>query len=110
MNHLFSWKALIPLSRLCFAAYLINANVIRIYSSSQRTSLYFNEIEMILSIIAFVTAVFLLSFLASLIVEMPFVNLEKLMFSLILPIEATAASSSQLKVRFFFNLVQNLIY
>ena len=70
-----------PLSRLCYAAYLINLNLVNIYSVSLRSPSYFNVIETLVTILGIVTLVFMLSFLASLLVEMPFLNLDKLLFA-----------------------------
>ena len=80
MNAGLSWKVFIPLGRLCYAAYLINLNVTKAYSARMRNPAYYDDIEMFMTFFGIVTSVFLLSFMASLIVEIPFLNLDKLVF------------------------------
>ena len=80
VSGILSWKLFMPLGRLCYAAYLINFNLIKVYSSSMRTPIFFNEFEMYLTYFGIVIAVFLISFVASLTVEMPFLSLDKLLF------------------------------
>jgi hypothetical protein len=70
----------VPLGRLCYAAYLINFNLIKAYSSSMRSTVYFNQFEMYLTYFGMIVVVFLISFVASLAVEMPFLSLDKLLF------------------------------
>jgi len=68
-----------PLGRLCYAAYLINFILIKMSISSQRNPTYMRESEIFLIFLGFLFATFTLSFVASLIVEMPFLNLDKLL-------------------------------
>jgi hypothetical protein len=70
-----------PLSRLCYAAYLVNMNFIKVYNFNQETSLYFNQGQMAIVSIGILNVVFLLSFILSLLVELPFFNLEQLLFA-----------------------------
>jgi peptidoglycan/LPS O-acetylase OafA/YrhL len=80
INRFLSMKVFLPLSRLCYAAYLVNFNLVRVYTANQRQPSYFNESELLMTIQGFLLSVFLLSFVVSLVVEMPFINLSKLLF------------------------------
>ena len=79
INKGLSWKMFMPLGRLCYAAYLINFNLIKMSISSQRNPTYMSESEIFLIFLGFLFVTFTLSFVASLIVEMPFLNLYKLL-------------------------------
>ena len=92
VNSFLSWKLFMPLSRICYAAYLINCNVMRLLRSSQRHSSYASESYFILSLLGFVTTTFSLSFVLSLTVEMPFLNLDKLILK-----EKPTASATTIK-------------
>ena len=70
-----------PLSRLCYAAFLVNMNLIKVYSANQDNPLYYNEGLMAVVFIGLVNVVFFLSFILSLLVEVPFLNLEQLLFA-----------------------------
>ena len=79
-----------PLSRLGYAAYLINVNLIRSYYANQRSPSYYTKSEILMLLPGIVGVVILLSFLASLTVELPFLNLSKLFFPIKRPATATA--------------------
>ena len=81
VNRLLSFKVFAPLSRLCYAAYLINLNCIKVYTAQLRKAVYFSESQYVMTCIGFITLVFILSFFASLMVEMPFLNLDKILFA-----------------------------
>ena len=68
-----------PLGRLCYSAYLINLNVIKVSTFSQRSPSYMSDTNFILAFLGFLLATFLLSFAASLLIEMPFLKLDKLL-------------------------------
>ncbi|KAI9551729.1 hypothetical protein GHT06_022065 [Daphnia sinensis] len=65
INQFLSWKLFLPFSRLSYAAYLIHYNLIKAYASHLRKPFYFTE-----------------SFVLSVVVEMPFLNLDKFFFPL----------------------------
>ena len=79
MNRFLSWKVFMPLGRLCFAAYLINLNFIKVYTANMRTPVYFVESHFLVTCAGFITYIFTLSFLASVLIEMPFLNLDKML-------------------------------
>ena len=81
VNRFLSIKIFLPLSRLCYAAYLINPNLLRVYAANQRQPSYFNESDTIVTVQGVLSSVFLLSFAVSLVAEMPFLNLSKLLFA-----------------------------
>ena len=81
VNRFLSWKVFMPLSRLCYAAFLVNMNLIKVYSANQDNPLYYNEGLMAVVFIGLVNVVFFLSFILSLLVEVPFLNLEQLLFA-----------------------------
>ena len=70
-----------PLSRLCYGAYLINLNFMKVYTAQMRRATYFNEIQFIITCSGFISVVFALSFVGSMMVEMPFLNLDKILFT-----------------------------
>ena len=45
VNTLLSWKALIPLSRLTYCAYLVHLVVMDVYQNSKRSLVYFTDLE-----------------------------------------------------------------
>ena len=47
VNTLLSWKAIIPLSRLTYCAYLVHTVVMLTYYLSRRTLLYFTDMEIV---------------------------------------------------------------
>ena len=81
VNRLLSFKVFVPLSRLCYGAYLINLNFIKVYTAQMRKAVYFSENQYVLTCIGFITLVFILSFIVSIMVEMPFLNLDKILFA-----------------------------
>ena len=81
VNSFLSWKVFMPLSRLCYAAFLVNLNLIKVYSVHQDNPLYYNEGQIAVFLIGLVNVVFFLSFILSLLVEVPFLNLEQLIFA-----------------------------
>ena len=47
VNTLLSWKALIPLSRLTYCAYLVHPTVTYTYVLSKRSLVYFTDLEQV---------------------------------------------------------------
>jgi peptidoglycan/LPS O-acetylase OafA/YrhL len=81
VNSILSWGMFMPLSRLCYAAFLVQMNFIKVYNVNQGNSLYFNQGQMTIVSVGILNVVFLLSFLLSLTVELPFINLEQLVLA-----------------------------
>lgn len=80
VNVALSCKVFMPLGRLCYSAYLINLTLTKVFLSSQRNQSYMTESTVILNFLGFLVATFSISFVISLFVEMPFLNLDKLIW------------------------------
>ena len=80
MNNFFSWNAFVPLGRLCYAAYLINLNLIKAYMAHQRKPNYVIESQFFVTFLGLIAVIFIVSFVLSITVELPFINLDKLLF------------------------------
>ena len=81
VNKLLSWRAFMPLSRLTYCAYLIHWTYITMFFAHSRKPFYYTVFNQVHTYFGFLVAVFGLSFIVSLTVEAPFLNLEKLLFS-----------------------------
>ena len=79
MNHVLSWKLFVPLSRLCYAVFLIHPLYIKAYNSHQRKPVYITESYFITTYLGILTAVFTLASAASVCIEMPFLKLNSLL-------------------------------
>ena len=76
-----SWKLFLPLSRLVYAAYIINPNLIKVFLARQRVPLYFDISEIGVAYSGIIILAFLASFVAHVTVEKPFINLAQLILS-----------------------------
>ncbi|XP_015789027.1 nose resistant to fluoxetine protein 6-like [Tetranychus urticae] len=83
-----SWKGIIPLSRLTYMAYLLHPFIIWYHYGSTRQPLTGSGYSMFHSFLAFYLFTYLVSFVAGLLLESPFICLIKLI---------TSAKSSQFK-------------
>jgi len=81
VNELLSWSAFGPLARMTYCVYLIHLNFIKIYFAYMRKPIFYTTFGHIQLYFGVLLTVFLLSFLLSLTIEAPFLNLEKLIFS-----------------------------
>ena len=81
VNDLLSWSAFTPLSRLSYCVYLIHLNYITVYVSHSRTLFYYTTIDQIHRYFGILLVAYGFAFIASIAVEVPFLNLEKLVFS-----------------------------
>ena len=80
IHRFLSSKLFLPLSRLSYAVYLIHFNYIRVFSSSMRKPLYFNEFHFLVTFFGGMVIIFALAIFVSIVVEMPFRNLDKFLF------------------------------
>lgn len=80
VNQFLSWKFFIPLSRLSFAVYLIHFNLIKAYVSHMRKPFYFTECVYATTYVGILVIAFAIASVVSVVVEMPFLNLDKLFF------------------------------
>ncbi|XP_057379361.1 nose resistant to fluoxetine protein 6-like isoform X1 [Daphnia carinata] len=80
IHRFLSWKLFLPFSRLSYAVYLIHFNFIRAYASHLRKPFYFTELIFGTTYLGILMIAFFISFAVSVVVEMPFLNLDKLLF------------------------------
>ncbi|GBM82277.1 Nose resistant to fluoxetine protein 6 [Araneus ventricosus] len=78
VNSILSWKALIPLSRLSYCAYLVHPIVTTTYSSSVRTFINFNHINAIMLYLGYLVISYAVALVTSLMFESPVMRLERL--------------------------------
>ncbi|GBM82281.1 Nose resistant to fluoxetine protein 6 [Araneus ventricosus] len=78
VNSILSWKALIPLSRLSYCAYLIHLIVVTTYLSSVRTLINFSHINVIMLYLGFLVISYAVALVTSLLFESPVIRLERL--------------------------------
>ncbi|XP_046631188.1 nose resistant to fluoxetine protein 6-like isoform X2 [Daphnia pulicaria] len=81
VHRFLSWKLFIPLSRLSYSVYLTHLIYTFAYISHLRKPYYFTEISGAMNFAGILVISFLLAFVVSVAVEMPFVNLDKLLFA-----------------------------
>jgi hypothetical protein len=99
VHRFLSWKLFIPLSRLSYSVYLTHLIYTFAYISHLRKPYYFTEISGAMNFAGILVISFLLAFVVSVAVEMPFVNLDKLLF-------AGDSKSLQSKQNCLFNYLQ----
>ncbi|OWF42582.1 uncharacterized protein LOC110460880 [Mizuhopecten yessoensis] len=80
VNSILSWKALVPLSRLSYAAYLIHPMMMIIHVYSKRSLVYLTDYDMIYLFVGHATVSYMGAFILSAACEAPFMALEKILF------------------------------
>lgn len=80
IDTLLSWKALIPLSRLTYCAYLIHPIVQYAYFQSRPRPTYISHSTLVMYFFGFMVMTFMWSLVASLAFEAPMLGLEKIVF------------------------------
>ncbi|XP_071147457.1 O-acyltransferase like protein-like [Mytilus edulis] len=78
VNSLLSWKGLIPLSRLSYAAYLVHPIMMMIHVYSKRALVYISDYEIIYLFLGHTCFTFMVAFVVSISFEAPFMALEKI--------------------------------
>ncbi|KAK3102399.1 hypothetical protein FSP39_011136 [Pinctada imbricata] len=78
VDSLLSWKGLVPLSRLSYAAYLVHPILMMVHVYSKRNLVYLNDYEIIYLFLGHTVLTFMTAFVVSLLFEAPFMALEKL--------------------------------
>ncbi|XP_023240696.1 nose resistant to fluoxetine protein 6-like [Centruroides sculpturatus] len=78
INEILSWKCFVPLSRLCYLAYLLHPLMMYLYVSYARSPIHFSQYVMVYMFLGHLCVTFGLAFVYTLIFEAPFVRLEKL--------------------------------
>ena len=81
MQRFLSWKFFMPLSRLSYAAYLIHPIYIKVFFSIQRKPMYVSFPNLLTTFWGMLVPIFFLAAIISVVVEMPFLNLDKLLTS-----------------------------
>ncbi|XP_055947793.1 nose resistant to fluoxetine protein 6-like [Argiope bruennichi] len=79
VNSILSWKALIPLSRLTYCAYLVHPVVQTIYFGSIRQLIEFNHINVIMLYFGTLFISYAAALVTSLLFESPVIRLERLL-------------------------------
>ncbi|XP_035690804.1 O-acyltransferase like protein-like [Branchiostoma floridae] len=73
-----SWRGWAPLSRLSYAAYLVHPIILHAYTMSQKTLLFFSVANWCVTAFGIIVVTFVSASAASLMVEMPCMELEQL--------------------------------
>lgn len=81
INRFLSWKLFLPLSRLSYGVYLTNLNLILLYGANTRKPLYVSDMYIITTYFGILVSAFAMAFFIFIFVEMPFQNLDRLLFS-----------------------------
>ena len=80
IGRILSWRAFMPLGRLTYVVYLVHENFIFIYYVGyQRKPFYYTMFNSVMNYFSILVLSFLLAFVFSVSVEVPFLNLEKLL-------------------------------
>lgn len=80
VNTILSWKAIVPLSRLTYCAYLVHPIIMYTYYNSVRQPLYLTDFTMIILFLGFLVISYGVAFVVSLTFESPMMGLEKAIF------------------------------
>nr|CAH0101428.1 unnamed protein product [Daphnia galeata] len=80
IHRFLSWKLFLPFSRMSYAVYLVHFNFMRVYISHLRKPFYFTELIFGTTYLGILVISFFISFVISVVVEMPFLNSDKLLF------------------------------
>ena len=85
VNRFLSWRAFTPLSRLTYVVYLVHLNYLYMWSAHLRKPVYYSDLDHVQFYLGVLFGVNLLAFGISVMIEAPFLNLEKLIFSSFIP-------------------------
>uniref|UniRef100_A0A0P5Y8E9 Nose resistant to fluoxetine protein n=1 Tax=Daphnia magna TaxID=35525 RepID=A0A0P5Y8E9_9CRUS len=80
VHRFLSWKLFLPFSRLSYAVYLLHLHYIFAYLSHLRKPFYYSEYVYFTTYLGILVIAFMMAFVVSVFVEMPFTNLDKLLF------------------------------
>lgn len=78
VNSILSWKGLVPLSRLSYAAYLVHPMMMILHVYSKHALFYLSDYDIIYLFLGHATMSFMCAFVVSIAFEAPFMALEKL--------------------------------
>ncbi|XP_029644314.1 nose resistant to fluoxetine protein 6-like [Octopus sinensis] len=82
VNTILSWKALIPLSRLTYCAYLVHPIMMYYFYLNQRYSLHLTYVLATFLFFGFMIMAFMIAFIVSMAFEAPMIGLERLILEL----------------------------
>lgn len=78
VNNFLSWKIFIPLGRLTYVVYLIHLNYLTVFHAFTRQPYYYTKFNHTEHYFGTILMVFFMAFVICLTVEVPFLNLERL--------------------------------
>jgi peptidoglycan/LPS O-acetylase OafA/YrhL len=81
INKILSWSAWIPLSRLTYSAYLVHTMIIIYYFATKNHLFHLEDLGMIYMFLSHVVFSYSIGLFISLFFEIPFIGLEKFIFS-----------------------------
>jgi len=79
-NRILSWEGFMPLGRLSFLAYVVHYDFIKIYYIN-KAPLYFTKMDVMMNYFLVLMVSYMLSFILSICIEMPFINLDRYLMS-----------------------------
>ncbi len=79
VNCFLSWKMFIPLGRLTYVVYLVHQNYLLVYHAYIRKPYYYTKFTHAEHYFGIILMVFFMAFAICLVVEVPLLNLEKLL-------------------------------
>ena len=80
VNDFLSSKKFVPISRLSYAIYLVNFNLVSGYLWSLRTPFYITTFSLIICALGILLLTFVIAICIFILIEMPFQNIEKVWF------------------------------
>lgn len=80
LQRMLSWNCFVPLARICYAVFLVHFAFVKAYTSQLRKPLYFTEFNFIANYVGTVAFVFFVAATLCVAIEIPFHNLDKLIF------------------------------
>lgn len=81
VNQFLSWKVFVPLGRLTYVVYLIHQNYLIVYHANLRKPYFYNKTTHTQHYFGVLFIVFLMAYAICLTVEVPLLNLERLLIT-----------------------------
>ncbi|XP_042904392.1 nose resistant to fluoxetine protein 6 [Parasteatoda tepidariorum] len=98
INRFLSWKPFIPLGHLSYLVYLIHPLVILYRTASLRERVYYGHTDLVFEYLAYTLVSFFLAFIGYITVEMPFTNLEGMIFKTSSSVKPNPDDSNQKEI------------
>ena len=80
INSFLSVKTFVPLTRLCYCAYLIHPPIMQFFNYSQQTLFHATGLTLVYMAIGHISITFIAAFFFTLLFEVPFYAIEKLVY------------------------------